>query len=324
MPIDLQEAKALLPIHDLWRILDLPGDPKVSCKSPFREDRKASFSVSADGMLFNDFGTRTGGGGDAIDFLQLATGLSRSEACRAFIRMAEGRHVQPMPAIRRTVTPTQERGLPSLPEMRQGTRAELEALAALRHLDIEALRVAEGAGLLRFGSWRGSSAWFILDDSRRNCQARRLDGAPWPGIGCKVQTLPGSQAAWPLGAFGEYDTLLLTEGGGDLLAAVHFIVASERTAEITAAAMLGASHRIPTDALPLFSGKRVRIYAHADEPGRNAAIRWTDQLAAVDAEVDAFDFSGLRKADGSPVKDLNDTTEIHPEDAGELKELLPI
>jgi hypothetical protein len=31
----------------------------------------------------------------------------------------------------------------------------------------------------------------------------------------------------------------------------------------------------------------------------------------------------LRKADGSPVTDLNDATQIHPEDAHELEGLLP-
>src|SRR5438128_2256347 len=72
--MDIAEAKERLRIPDLWQRLDLPGQPKASCKSPFREDRRASFSVSRDGLLFNDF--TTGEAGDAIVFLQLATGLS--------------------------------------------------------------------------------------------------------------------------------------------------------------------------------------------------------------------------------------------------------
>ena len=75
--------------------------------------------------------------------------------------------------------------------------------------------------------------------------------------------------------------------------------------------------------MPLFAGKRVRIYPHADEPGQKAARQWGDQLRAAGAEVDAFDLSGLRKADGNAVKDLNDCCLIHPEDAADLEGLLP-
>lgn len=84
--ITLAQAKDLLRIHEIWRQLDLPGDPKTSCKCPWREDRHASLSISPDGRLFNDFAT--GQGGDAIDFLQLATGFSRQEACSRFREMA--------------------------------------------------------------------------------------------------------------------------------------------------------------------------------------------------------------------------------------------
>jgi hypothetical protein len=44
-------------------------------------------------------------------------------------------------------------------------------------------------------------AWVILDSARRHAQARRLDGRPWSGIGgAKAKSLPGSVAAWPIGA----------------------------------------------------------------------------------------------------------------------------
>ena len=85
----------------------------------------------------------------------------------------------------------------------------------------------------------------------------------------------------------------------------------------------GASQRIHEDALLNFTGKRVRIYTHVDEPGSEAAERWGAQLASVGAEVDCADFTGLLKADGSPVKDLNDCTSIHPDEAKELEGLFP-
>ena len=78
--------------------------------------------------------------------------------------------------------------------------------------------------------------------------------------------------------------------------------------------MLGASQRIHPDALPSFTGKRVRIFGHDDEVGRVAVERWARQLDAVGANVDAFNFAGLRQMDDQRVKDLNDCTSIHADD----------
>ena len=317
----LADAKERLLIPELWRILDIPGTPSKSCRCPWREDHKPSFSVSDNGLLWNDFST--GEGGDSVDFLSNMTGLSIRGACRKFLEMAGG-HSTPSPIVKRpTVTP-QAQGLPTLPPMRCGTRAEHEALAARRDIHVEAVRVADGAGLLRFGQWKGFHAWFVTDDSGRNAQARRMDGQPWPGINAKAQTLPGCHAGWPIGAgLGDYQTILFCEGGPDLLAALHFIVLQDRSADCFPVAMLGASQRIHADALPLFVGKRIRIFAHGDEPGRIAKRKWAEQLATVGARVEAVDCGGYRMQDGRTSGDLNDLTQIHPEDAGELSTLLP-
>ena len=87
--------------------------------------------------------------------------------------------------------------------------------------------------------------------------------------------------------------------------------------------MLGASNSIPSDALPLFAGKRIRIMAHADEAGRQAADKWAEQLASVGATVDVADFTGLLMADGSPVKDLNDCNRLDPKQTDQLDNLIP-
>src|SRR5580658_6367521 len=62
----LDAAKARVGIADAWRALGLPGEPRRTCRSPFREDRHASFSISADGHLWFDHAT--GEGGDVVDF----------------------------------------------------------------------------------------------------------------------------------------------------------------------------------------------------------------------------------------------------------------
>ena len=86
--MDLSEAKDRLRIPEVWRRLALPGEPKLSCRCPFHDDRQASFSIAKDGLLWNCFAGC--GGGDAADFLRLATGLSSQAACKAFIEMAGG------------------------------------------------------------------------------------------------------------------------------------------------------------------------------------------------------------------------------------------
>lgn len=53
--------------------------------------------MSADGQLWNDFGTNEGG--DAVDFLRLATGLSPEAAFKKFIELAGGgsHEARPLP-----------------------------------------------------------------------------------------------------------------------------------------------------------------------------------------------------------------------------------
>lgn len=219
------------------------------------------------------------------------------------------------PARRPLASPAPEARRPALPALRIGTPQDFAALASRRGLAADGLRLASERGLLRFGEFRGQAAWFILDGSRRVAQARRLDGQTWaPGV--KALNLPGSQAAWPVGA-GEAAgsaAVALCEGGPDLLAAHCFILAEARSNDCAAVAMLGGCARIHPHALPRFAGKRVRIFPHVDDTGDKAANRWAGQLAGAGAEVDAFSFAGLRRADGEPVKDLCDLAAIHADD----------
>lgn len=315
--MNLQEAKDRLRIPDLWRRLELPGRPKTSCKSPFREDHHASFSVSADGQLFNDF--TTGEAGDAIDFLQLATGLSRKAACRKFIEMAGGQTWEPSTLPRRAQSPVEKRERPIFPDFEKGSLLDFKRLALLRNLSVDGVALASERGLLRFVELHGVDAWIVTDGERLNAQARRMDGGLWEHLEGqpKAWTLPGSWAPWPIGAKEAqgFEKLALVEGGGDLLAAFHFIYCEDRERDVAAVAMLGAKLSIHQDALSLFSGKRSRLFPHLDKAGREAAEKWTVQLQAVGAvDVDEFDFEGLHQVSGEPVRDLNDCASICPDD----------
>jgi DNA primase len=81
----LADAKRRLRVPELWVLLNLPGAPGKSCRCPWRDDHKPSFSVFADGMRWRDFATDEGG--DAIDFLVKARGLSLGDAIREFKRL---------------------------------------------------------------------------------------------------------------------------------------------------------------------------------------------------------------------------------------------
>ena len=307
MDSPIQRAKTLLPIPILWQRLGLPGKPRRSCRSPFRPDRSPSFSVYDGGQHWRDFGT--GDHGDAVDFLARAAGCDQHEAARRLIALA-GTAPVPRPAA-------EPRRRLCLPEVTGGSPDQHRQLAELRGISVEGVSLAARRGLLRFGEWKGRTAWFVLDATRRNAQARRMDGNPWPEIGDKKAfTLPGSQAAWPLG-IGEARqsaSVALVEGGPDLLAAFHFCWCENRAAGCAPVAMLGASLSIHPDALPVFTAKRIRVFAHDDPAGQVALCRWADQLRRVGATVDAFRFTGLRRCDDKPASDLNDLAAIHPHD----------
>ncbi len=332
----LAQAKERLTIHYLWRHFGFENEPSKSCRCPFHTDKGPSFSVTADGALFNCF---TGcGSGDAVDFFQLATGLPRADACRAFIKLAGGcsssapqvRRRTPEKADNEAVKAEQRKSWPLLTSplaSPAGTEeAAMEALAKLRHVSLDGVQLMAARGLLWFTEWKDSPAWVVTDSTRLNAQARRMDGQRLENIGAKAQTLPGSRAAWPVGVNeAQSARVILFCEGVDILAAHHFIHAHGREADTAAVAMLGAGNTIPADALPLFAGKRVRIMAHADasRAGHKAAQRWKHQLDTVGAHVDAADFTGLLMADGQPVKDLNDCTRLDPAQIHELLNLIP-
>jgi hypothetical protein len=85
----LNEARQTLPLPLLMQAMGLGHCCRKSCKSPFRTERRASFSVfQKDGRWWwKDHGT--GAGGDEISFLAEWTHSNRSEAFKAYLQMAD-------------------------------------------------------------------------------------------------------------------------------------------------------------------------------------------------------------------------------------------
>jgi hypothetical protein len=315
-------AKEAVRIDDLWSRYGFDGSPTRSCRSPFRDERNASFSVFAGGCAWRDFGT--GECGDTVTFIERAEGVSNAEACKKIIAYAGGDSARPTPP---RITRKKKRGKPALPTLCDSKNHHAK-LADLRSVSPQAVDICVERGLVGFGEWKGKQAWLVTDQTKRNAQARRLDGKPWNEIEAKAWTLPKSEAAWPIGLEESlpYPIVLLVEGGPDLLAAAHFIYCENRESEAAPVAILGAGHRLKQEALIALAGKTIRIFSHADKSGYSSTKRWADQLRSVDAKVDAVSCEGLRKTDESPVGDLNDLCFIHADDfesEAEIRNLVP-
>jgi hypothetical protein len=317
----IDEAKAKLTIPVLWRMFNLRGDPGSPCRSPFREDRSPSFSVFDDGRRWIDHATAERG--DAIDFLAKIKGISNASAFIELLSMADGAAQQPASTMHRSEAKPEPRPGPKLEGIEPCSPDDLWQIAKLRSIPLGGLRLAHERKLLfAFSHPCQGRCWLVTDDVRRNAISRRLDGKPFvdqdPNTGetseKKSKCWKGSEANWPIGiaqASG-FPAIALCEGMPDFLAAFWLAYAGAVESLVAPVCMTGSSCNIHADALPQFRGKRVRIFGHADETGQGAVRRWAKQLQSVEAEVDGFFFEDkannlqLVKADGSPVKDLND------------------
>lgn len=309
-----QQIKDQITIPVLAEKLFPGWEPKKLGPAPHREDRKPSFSVYKDGKRFKDFATDERG--DVFDFYRLATGSDQKAAFKALKEMIFG-HSAPSPIIRAPapVRPEEERQRVH-PDLRKPSPEELRVIADLRTIDVAALQLAVDRGFL----WTAKSnvyhceAWIVTDKTRRNYRARRLDGQKWPN-GAKSVAPTGAESSWPIGITEAqyYPCIALCEGEGDFLAAFGHMLASGTEARVAPVCMSGASNRIPAEAIPLFGGKRVRIFVQADRAGENAYFNWGGQLHGIAAAISGFKFTGYYDTNESVVTDLNDLLRIHPD-----------
>jgi hypothetical protein len=347
----LNEAKELIGVREVWRALGLPGDlPErdgVTFPCPFAEnhsngDRNPSFNIHAGGMRFKCFACGAAGG--AVDLLALVLGVDEKAACWKLIELAGGAAARMKNPLISTYS---ERGrqdseqrvkLPvKLPGLRPGADINVarSQCAESRGVSDAAVSLAVCAGVLRFGEVCGFPSWVLLDKSLRAAEARRLDRLIFPAVGKlgerKAHSLKGTDKSWPVGVDElrlrpSFRAVMLVEGGPDFMAALHFL--NEREVwDVWPVAMLGRSTggTIHPEALALLAGRKVRIFHHedADGGGVKAARKWGLQLAEKGCTVDGFSFAGLRQRDGSSVKDLNDCCAIHPDDVAKLEGVLP-
>ena len=251
-----------------------------------------------------------------IDLWMYATGSDFKTAIREieqWLRIKSEWHApqyQPAPASKPNAF--------ALPHLVSPAQDELETISSQRSIPVQALSLAAERGFLwtyddQFGEGR---AWLLTDSARKSAVSRRLDGRAWRAVwvpGAKSKTLKGSMGNWPIGIKGaaDYPAIGLVEGTPDFLALIAHALKRGVHDQVAPVCMAGAQMSIPQETLPLFSGKRIRIFVHADEPGIGAAIRWHSALKS-HATVDCYEFSGLTQIDGRPVEDLNDMLRMDP------------
>jgi hypothetical protein len=329
----LEAALEKLNIYDVWQLLGLEGKPRRSCRSPVRQDKHPSFSTYAQGRRFKDHAT--GEGGDAADFCAYVRSLSREDGARLLIDLAGTRRPQDQKSANTSAKATNREPYDPLKDQEKAgqrnawltfetpTSAEIEAIARLRGLSPEGVSLAVERGLLFCADSEEGRAWVLADSKRVNAQARRLDGKLWERIDAKAWTLPGSVGNWPIALREALDfpAIVLVEGGPDLLAAFHLAWCSDAESYLGVIAMMGRPP-ILESVLPRFAGKRVRIFADADEQGLEAEGRWWHQLESAGAKVDGYSFADFLRSDGEPVKDLNDFALIDPDQWEERRGLI--
>lgn len=326
----LADAKARVPISAAWRAFGLPGEPRRSCRSPFREDRHPSFSVSQDDRLWRDHAT--GEGGDVVAFVSRALACDAGEAIRRVLELAGGISTPATLAPRLSASKPPAKAFDGLAglELRKPSLREVMRIAEARAWPMfVGLEIAADRGLLLTADvpHRGEvfPAWIVTDNARKSAQARRLDGKPWlcEGHAFKSKSLR-ADAEHPPGLADVVENnragVLLCEGEPDALAALLWAWLADASERVGVLTLPGASRPLPASVCEQLRGRRVRIVRQNDEHARRAALAWLESLNAAGVPADVQPLDGMRDACGNPAKDLADLCRR----PAELEQLIPL
>jgi hypothetical protein len=316
----LDEAKRRVPLSVAARNLGLSEllRPNGVQRSPLREDRNASFSVTGD-TLWHDFAT--GDGGDVVDFIALATSCDRGSAIRRVIEWAGLADGSPLPPVRLVApqpAPRREprdrlRGL----DLREPTVGELAEIRNQRGWSVFAgLEIASRRGLLRIANVPHGSAlvlsWILTDSARKTAWARRLDGKPWQFAHAEskanaLRSDPDHPPGLADVISADRRAVVVAEGEPDCMAALTLAWASGAADRIGVICLTGAARPLSASVCAALVGRRVRILRQFDPPGpdgkrpsHRAAAEWTRSLTEAGVAADCLSLDAL------PVKDLAD------------------
>jgi Toprim-like len=281
------EAREKYSIADAWHLLGLEGEPKASCKSPFREDKHPSFSIHGGGRAWMDHST--GEGGDVVEFIRFAIGGDHKD-----VRQWLSERLGVATPYRPTTAPQAAKVISFPGELLECTEATWTAFAKHRNLTFPAVHAMVHAGILRFTKIDGAKCYVVTDASHRAAEIRRIDGKPFGD--CKAFPLRGVDKSWLPGLELLRDApkttaVLITEGSTDLLSAIT--LQSRYRRELGGreswqpVALLGAGcKKLHPEAEALLRGRKVRIVPDGDDAGDVMAAHWTGLLRKIGCHVD--------------------------------------
>jgi hypothetical protein len=316
MDSKIQKIRERCSIAWIWKLMGLPGEPARDCRSPFREDKKPSFSVymAKDGERWFDHAE--GVGGDIVDFYAKAKGVTIQQAIDQLGAMI-GEATPPKASSYKVAKEVKEVEWPS--DFRSPTIMEIESLGLLRGIPPGAFDLAERLGFLKVGTHKGELLWFLTDASKKGAEGKTFTGEPCLASGKKTIALTGTNKSWAYGLKSEnelwdkMDKLILVEGLPDFFAALELV--TDWPGNARPVAMLGASSSPGPETAQHFRGREVLIIGHNDDVGKNATKKWKDILREF----------GTTKRVIQPlppeVKDLNEFIVQCPNDLSLLKGL---
>ena len=196
------------------------------------------------------------------------------------------------PAITLTENERKARQRNNWPIFERLTRAELEAIARLRNLPLDAVIGAYRQQFLAAATVDSHRCFIVHEGSF--AQARRLDGGQLytrEGKPTKAKNLLGSQGAF-LGRRwlgGPTVKVLMLEGAISLIEglAAHEIVAPPDGWTVVAATAAGSRFYRDPELLSTLAGRIVRIVPDQDKEGLDGAATWLADLEEAGCEVDA-------------------------------------
>ena len=284
----IERIKSNLSIAAAWIHLGLRGSCGKECRSPFRDDKRGSFSVyRQDGWeRWWDHGSASGG--DVVDLWARAKQISVKEAIDDILASMPQLDGTAKAPNRPPQASERLNGIRWPPDIREPSEDECRALGALRDLSPEAFFLAGQLGTLKVATVYSEKCWIITDANQRCAEARRFDGQLFPN-GKKGFCLPGSKKDMPLGlktsnaSFDALGQLLLVEGMPDYYAALHLALGSEIS--FRPIAILGANiHVLNPSTDQYIRQKNILIICHNDPQGQAALPKWVKEFYRLGAK----------------------------------------
>lgn len=318
-------AQRALALPQLMRFLGVPkdsirdSDGNIRCPWHQRhrhKDQKRSCSIYRNMTRIHCFVC-----GYNYDVIRFAAAWRRTNEREAYHFLMKNEAMSQLVAEqKKRIEP--ERGL-TLPRSCDLSPAEMESIASLRQVDVASVQVATSLGILRRANVCGEPSWLLTDNAGCIAEARTLSGACYPAYGHlserKAHTIRGSNKDWPVGVallqhYQCITSIMILEGGPDLVAAYHFLLRFG-IRNVLPVAMMGANagrHGIDPRALQLLRGKHVRFYPHNDSSGTEGFVNWLPQFVKAGCTVSRASLAGIIRPDGTPANDLNDLTSRLP------------